>query len=288
MTYKELWQELENRYGEGEAKAVVRYLLEVGYGMTMTDILCGAVEQQDDERLREQLLRLQAGEPVQYVVGLAEFCGRQFVVRPGVLIPRPETEDLVSLATKGKTHILDIGTGSGCIAITLALEMPEAQVEAWDISDDALAVARENALRLNARVDFQKKDILSVSSLASPSSISSNSSLSRKPFDLIVSNPPYICERERADMAQHVLEHEPGLALFVPDDDPLKFYRAIARLGLSALTPDGQLMFEINPLYAGELKKMLSDLGYYDIAIHEDRFFKKRFVVSSVRRAAAE
>lgn len=279
MTYKELWQGLKNRYDEQEAKAVARYLLEVGYGLTMSDILCGEAERLDDAHLKVQLQRLQAGEPVQYVVGRAEFCGRQFVVRPGVLIPRPETEDMLSLFSRKRKHILDIGTGSGCIAITLALEIPEAQVEAWDISDQALAIARENAQRLGAEVEFKIKDVLSLQP--------TTSNLQPTAFDLIISNPPYICEKERKDMGQHVLEHEPEIALFVPDNDPLLFYRAIAQYGKTALTPNGTLAFEINPLYAEELKKMLSDLGYHDIAIHEDRFFKKRFVISSVRREAA-
>ena len=178
MTYQEIWQRLSSSYDEREAKAVARYLLDVGYGLTMTDIIGGAVETLDESRLNEQLRRLQAGEPVQYVLGRTFFCGHEFRVRPGVLIPRPETEELVGVACdrvarygerSGRSdgegsgravRILDIGTGSGCIAISLALAIPDAQVEAWDVSDEALTIARENASRLSAKVTFKKNDIL--------------------------------------------------------------------------------------------------------------------------------
>ena len=287
MTYQEIWQRLSSSYDEREAKAVARYLLDVGYGLTMTDIIGGAVETLDESRLNEQLRRLQAGEPVQYVLGRTFFCGHEFRVRPGVLIPRPETEELVGVAcdrvarygersgrSDGKgsgraVRILDIGTGSGCIAISLALAIPDAQVEAWDVSDEALAIARENASHLGAKVTFKKEDILRKQVAPSLGKAT-----------LIISNPPYICEKERKDMEQRVLDHEPSLALFVPDDAPLLFYRAIAEYATRALTPKGLLLFEINPLYKDAMEEMLLSLHFHDIVFHEDQFGKIRFCES--------
>ncbi len=296
MTYQEIWQCLSSSYDEREAKAVARYLLDVGYGLTMTDIIGGAVETLDESRLNEQLRRLQAGEPVQYVLGRTFFCGHEFRVRPGVLIPRPETEELVGVACdrvarygerSGQSNgegsgravrILDIGTGSGCIAISLALAIPDAQVEAWDVSDEALTIARENASHLGAKVTFKKNDILKGN--GAPSFWRGLGEASGEAFTLIISNPPYICEKERKDMEQRVLDHEPSLALFVPDDDPLLFYRAIAEYATRALTPKGLLLFEINPLYKDAMEEMLLSLHFHDIVFHEDQFGKIRFCES--------
>ena len=283
MTYQEIWQCLSDSYDEREAKAVARYLLDVGYGLTMTDIIGGAVETLDESRLNEQLRRLQAGEPVQYVLGRTFFCGHEFRVRPGVLIPRPETEELVGVACDrvaryGEIRILDIGTGSGCIAISLALAIPDAQVEAWDVSDEALAIARENASHLGAKVTFKKNDILKEN--GAPSFWRGLGEASGEAFTLIISNPPYICEKERKDMEQRVLDHEPSLALFVPDDDPLLFYRAIAEYATRALTPKGLLLFEINPLYKDAMEEMVLSLHFHDIVFHEDQFGKIRFCES--------
>ena len=160
--------------------------------------------------------------------------------------------------------ILDIGTGSGCIACTLAAERPEAEVTAWDVSEEALAIARENAKLNHVAVTFEQVDIL-----AHPSP---------RQWDLIVSNPPYICENEKAQMESHVLEHEPHLALFVPDNDPLLFYRAIADFALRSLSPGGRLFFEINPLYATDLANLLSAMSYHDIEIRNDQFDKPRMI----------
>jgi release factor glutamine methyltransferase len=165
--------------------------------------------------------------------------------------------------------LLDIGTGSGCIAITLAAEMPEAEVTAWDISAEALSVACENAKRTHVHVSFEQVDILHL-----PSSVIHLTSA----FDLIVSNPPYICNKERATMEANVLEHEPHTALFVPDDDPLLFYRAIAQYASTALKPGGWLYFEINPLYAKPLRDMLNMMLYHDIEIKEDQYGKQRMI----------
>ena len=192
------------------------------------------------------------------------------MVNKHVLIPRPETAELCQwIIATDPAHILDIGTGSGCIAITLAAEMPEAEVTAWDISEEALKVAEENAKRTNVHVKFEQVDIIHL-----PSSILHQTSS----FDLIVSNPPYICNKERVAMETNVLEHEPHTALFVPDDDPLLFYRAIAQYGQTALKEGGWLYFEMNPLYAEPLREMLSKMSYHDIEIKEDQYGKQRMI----------
>ena len=278
MKYEEVWKRLTTVYDDSEAKAVARYLLEIRYGLTMTDILCGKVESLSEEELKTLLSRLLQGEPVQYVTGVAEFGGRHFHVEPGVLIPRPETAELCQWIIDeegGRTkeegemkderggRILDIGTGSGCIACTLAAELPESKVTAWDISDDALRIAQENAQNIGVDICFEKVDILSIS----PSS----------QWSTIVSNPPYICNKEREGMEQNVLDHEPSLALFVPDEDPLLFYRAITRFAKTALQDGGNLYFEINPLYAQPLEQLMQDEGFSDIRFRYDSFGKQRF-----------
>lgn len=270
MTYRELWRTLEPLYGNGEARAITDYVLDVCFGLSKADILCGAVEGMTAEKtaeLNKIFGRLMEGEPVQYVLGRAEFCGRWFDVRPGVLIPRPETEELCAWITadskaSGSPKVLDIGTGSGCIAITLQLDMPESKVTAWDISADALDVARENAQQLGANVNFVKLDALN----AKPEG----------EWDVIVSNPPYICEKEKKDMAVNVLEHEPHTALFVPDADPLLFYRAITRLAVQTLSKGGRLYFEINPIYADDTCRMMRAEGMTAVELRSDMYGKQR------------
>ena len=294
-TYQQLWQSLTPLYDAGEAQAIVRTVLDVKYGMTLTDIICGKVNEisADEERkLEEIIIRLQKGEPVQYVLGEADFAGRTFHVEPGVLIPRPETAELCqwiekdmiekSIVSSGDSPedssgnspqatddaklILDICTGSGCIAITLGLNIPNSEVTGWDISEDALRIAQGNVEMLKARnVRIEYQDALALPKAAEAA-------------DLIVSNPPYICEKEKADMEKNVLEHEPSLALFVPDEDPLKFYRAIAEYASSALKSGGALYFEINPIYEKETREMLLKLGFKDIETKEDAFGKKRMM----------
>ena len=290
MEYEELWHRLTPLYDAGEAKAIVRWVLDVRFGMSWTDILCGKVTElsaHDQTELEKIMQRLEKGEPVQYVIGVADFCGRQFHVAPGVLIPRLETAELCRLILATESHgqtrnireipchsdanILDIGTGSGCIAITLALELPDAHVSAWDISDAALHIASENAKRLGASVIFEYRDILDKSLTSYLSPLTSH-------YDLIVSNPPSICKKEKSAMERNVLEHEPHLALFVPDDDPLLFYRAIAQYASETLKPQGSLFFEINPLYADDLTQMLHMMPYHDISIRQDQFGKPRFL----------
>lgn len=270
MTYRELWRTLEPLYGNGEARAVTDYVLDVCFGLSKADILCGAVEEMTAEKtaeLNKIFGRLMESEPVQYVLGRAEFSGRWFNVRPGVLIPRPETEELCAWITadskaSGSPKVLDIGTGSGCIAITLQLDMPESKVTAWDISADALDVARENAQQLGANVNFVKQDALN----AKPEG----------EWDVIVSNPPYICEKEKKDMAVNVLEHEPHTALFVPDADPLLFYRAITRLAVQTLNKGGRLYFEINPIYADDTCRMMRAEGMTAVELRSDMYGKQR------------
>jgi release factor glutamine methyltransferase len=284
ISYQQLWQSLTPLYDEGEAKAVVRMLLEEAFGLTFTDICCGKVEAlsaDDRQRLEALMARLRQGEPVQYVLGEACFCGRRFRVAPGVLIPRPETEDLCrtvksyhntpfcALQPPAPLQVLDVGTGSGCIAVTLALDLFNAEVTAWDVSGDALVIARDNAHRLGAKVNFEWHDILDTQE-------------DDRQWDIIVSNPPYIARRERAEMSPHVLDHEPELALFVPDDDPLLFYRAIGSYAARTLKAGGWLYFEINPLYAEELREMLTQLGFGQVLLQKDSFGKLRFCKANV------
>ena len=284
MTYNELWRQLTQVYDDYEAKAIARMVYEVRFGLMPSDLFIGKDTQlsTDDQKLLAEITqRLLTGEPIQYVLGEAEFGGRTFHVEPGVLIPRPETYELcqwIMEERRGKkeegrnTSILDIGTGSGCIACTLAAELADAEVTAWDISDDALRIATENAKRNNVHVSIEKVDVLNTSLL--------NRERPATGLDIIVSNPPYICNKERATMERNVLEHEPELALFVPDDDPLLFYRTIARFAAKALNPSGALYFEINPLYVSEMQQMLSEEGFSHTEIRNDQFGKQRFTKS--------
>ena len=273
MTYEDLWRPLEGQYGASEAKAIARLVLEQRFHLSLADILCGKLallSDSDMQWLQAAAARLQQGEPVQYVLGEVLFCGRRFHVEPGVLIPRPETEELcrwITACEPSARSILDIGTGSGCIACTLAAELPAAEVTAWDISTVALSIAQENAKRTHVHVSFERQDVLHMPA-----------SDTLQQFDVIVSNPPYVCMKERGTMDAHVLDYEPHVALFVPDDDPLLFYRSITLYAASALNPTGTLYFEINPLYATELKTMLQDAGYKDIIIRKDFLDKQRFI----------
>ena len=293
-TYQQFWQSLTPLYDAGEAQAIVRTVLDVEYGMTLTDIICGKVNElsSDEERnLEEIITRLQNGEPVQYVLGEADFAGRTFHVEPGVLIPRPETaelcqwieEEVSSLDADDPKQILDICTGSGSIAITLGLTLPNSEVTGWDISEDALRIAQGNVEMLkarNVRIEYQDALMLPKAAEAAEAaeiSEAAESSLS-KSWNIIVSNPPYICEKEKVDMEKNVLEHEPSIALFVPDEEPLKFYRAIAEYASSALKSEGALYFEINPIYEKETREMLEELGFKDIKTKEDAYGKKRMM----------
>lgn len=282
MTYSEIWHRIATSYEDGEARAIARILIEELFGLSYTDIVCGATDQlsaDDTLRLDTAVRRIEQGEPLQHVLGYADFCGNHFGVNASVLIPRPETEWLVdegerlmnsaSNATpSAPKRILDIGTGSGCIAISLKLRLGEAYVEAWDISEEALRTAESNAKALKAEVAFCKRDALRTEESVAP-------------WDLIVSNPPYICDSERADMDDNVLLHEPHTALFVPDDDPLRFYRAIARYALHSLSNGGSLLFECNTRYAEATGEMMREMGFDDVTVNDDCFGLPRFVKGS-------
>ena len=310
MTYSEIWHRIATSYDDDEARAIARILIEELFGLSYADIVCGATEQlsaDDTLRLDTAVRRIEQGEPLQHVLGYADFCGNRFSVNSSVLIPRPETEWLVdegaklmsTTATSSPKRILDIGTGSGCIAISLKLRLGDAYVEAWDISEEALRTAQDNADALKAEVAFRKKDALKaeeegcseeeclqggalVSSAPTgqtKDSINSNeANILAAPWDLIVSNPPYICDSERSAMDDNVLLHEPHTALFVPDDDPLRFYRAIARYALLTLNIGGSLLFECNTRYAEATGKMLSDMGFEEVTVSDDCFSLPRFV----------
>ena len=280
MGYEELWQRLTPLYDAGEAKAIVRLVLDECYGLSWADVLGGKVSElsaNDQTELEKIMLRLEKGEPVQYIIGVADFCGRQFHVEPGVLIPRPETEELCrmvieerEISQKGQSplcEILDIGTGSGCIAITLALELPDAKVTAWDISDEALRIADDNAKSLGANVTFEHCDVLDSSLFTLHSSLPS--------WDLIVSNPPYIQPIECDEMAKNVLDYEPQIALFAPEENPIVFYQ---RIGEQHLNPGGLLFFELNPLTADQVCDSLRTTGFMEIEILNDQFGKPRFL----------
>ena len=258
----------ERQMDEGEAKAIALLLLEKVCGMTTTEVLMNAPKGEAHRQVLIQMAeRVAKGEPVQYVLGETDFCGMSIKVRPGVLIPRKETEELVNWIVESihpnhqlstvNCQLLDIGTGSGCIAVALAKRLENAEVEAWDVSEVALQVAKENAERHGVRVKVNKVDVLSPLN-PQPSTLNR--------YNVIVSNPPYICEEEKEEMERNVLEHEPSLALFVPDKDPLLFYRRIADLGCSMLAKDGMLFFEIN------------EMGYRDVELRQDMFGNDRMV----------
>ena len=293
-TYQQLWQSLTPLYDAGEAQAIVRTVLDVKYGMTLTDIISGKVnELSADEgiKLEEIICRLQKGEPVQYVLGQADFAGRTFHVEPGVLIPRPETAELCrwivetqnenwkkdkkarhTTLVSPRPRIIDLCSGSGCIAITLDLEIPNSETLGIDISDCACRVATKNAELLSSKAFFCNADIFEMLEKCK------RNTKDNFEADIIVSNPPYICEKEKVDMAKNVLGYEPGIALFVPDEDPLKFYRAIAEFAAMELRRCGLLYFEINPIYEKETREMLEEFGFSEIETKEDSFGKKRMM----------
>lgn len=266
---------LAPKYGEGEARAMARIIFENIRGWSPVDL---AIHTADEigaptvERIDYAVKRLLADEPIQQIFGNALFYGMRFRITPDVLIPRSETAELVDIIVKDNQRkdlrVLDCGTGSGCIAIALQRNLNFPEVTAIDISDAALAVARENAMTLKAPVRFLKADILKL-----PYDVSG------APFDLIVSNPPYIADSEKSSMARNVLDFEPALALFVPDNDPLKFYRPILEAASAGmLSPGGKLYFEINPLFADMLAEHAVKSGFSDVQIIRDTEGKNRFM----------
>ena len=261
-------------YDQREAQALFRRYVEERLGVEYYLFLLDMDVPADlPDGWETDLERLASGEPFQYVMGQTEFCGLTFKVTPDVLIPRPETEELVCriIAENKKRSglsVLDIGTGSGAIAVTLAKELPDARVTALDVSEGALAVAAGNAERNGVAVSFMKSDILSEAPLPGR-------------YDLIVSNPPYVPERDREGMHRNVRDHEPALALFVPDDRPLLFYEAIANKAAVTLNPGGRLYLETYEAYHQELKQLLEDNGFTNVGCWNDLFGRPRFVVAS-------
>lgn len=313
-------------YPPREVTALTRMMLEEVLHLSYTQILLHSddvLTPSQHQLLEGYAQRLATGEPIQQVLGYAYFRGRRFGVNPSVLIPRPETEQLIDLmaadlgdgsdpaSVSGHAcpqpcsqpsaqsvdnpvrNLLDIGTGSGCIALSLALDIPRVFITAADISTGALTTAQENAKTLAVNnIRFVEADILreDKEDFSTELSTSPEGGATGRIYDAIVSNPPYICHREAEEMERNVLEHEPHLALFVPDDDPLLFYRTIAHYALRHLCPQGRLYFEINTAYGAETCQLLQDLGFADVKLHNDftdrpRFVSARFLnVSPMRR----
>ncbi|MBC3539661.1 peptide chain release factor N(5)-glutamine methyltransferase [Rufibacter sediminis] len=272
-TLEELARQLETLYEAPEARAMAEWTLQHALGIGRFELLQRRREEASDALQRQvqaYLERLLRQEPLQYVLGEASFYGREFLVNPAVLIPRPETEELVQRVIKTYQHqpavkLLDIGTGSGCIPVTLAAELPTAQVWGLDVSAEALAVAKQNAERLGKQVTWLQQDILSeVPHIESQS------------LDAVISNPPYVLEEEKALMRQNVLGFEPHLALFVPNEDPLLFYRRIALVAQQLLKKGGRLFFEINERFAQETIDMLAQMGYQEARVLKDLRGKDR------------
>ena len=266
-------------YGRGEAEWMTRLTLEYVTGRSRVDLLVDADKEIGEvrvEAVKNIVDRLLEHEPLQYVLGYEDFMGLKINVNPSVLIPRPETQELVNIiidreAKASDLSVLDAGTGSGAIAVALSRNLRFARVTAIDNSDAALEVARGNAERLRTPVTFVNADMLSPTSLPGA------------PFDIIVSNPPYVLDSERAEMSANVLGHEPSVALFVPDSDPLRFYLALARYAAAGgLKPDGRLYFECNPLTIAALDSRL-EADFDEVETVRDSFGRQRFIIASLR-----
>lgn len=283
QTVQRLKEALSPLYDAREVKAITRLLLEEVCGLTYTQIIMhGDDPLPDDQRqkLASMAEQLAQGIPVQQVLGYTWFRGRKFSVNPEVLIPRPETEELINLVVDNLSdnpvhNLMDIGTGSGCIALSLAADIKGSFITAVDLSTGALITAQDNAKSLGiSNVRFVQADILK------EETADFSTELSTGQFEAIVSNPPYICRKEASEMAPNVLDHEPHLALFVPDEDPLLFYRAIAKFALRHLCPGGGLYFEINRLYGAQTCQLLRDLGYHNVQCRQDFTGRDRFVLA--------
>ena len=277
--------ELRGFFPEEELRELAYWIIEETTGMTRTQILTAGKGTKNIPNIEIILQKLRANEPIQYVFGHTEWMGLDLRVTPATLIPRPETAELVAwvlqMADRDKSlRVVDIGTGSGCIALALKKAAPRWQVTGVDISQEALEVAKENALRNHVAVNWLQLDILSgIADNLLPIS------------DVIISNPPYICDSERKDMAARVLDYEPHSALFVPDSDPLLFYRRIATLVNLSATRGGDpqtqpiyLFFEINEAYGDAVCDMLRGMGYMDVQLKNDIYGKPRMVFGAVAR----
>ena len=281
--HRQIVGSISARYDVGEARALAFVLLEDAFDVGRTDVYADKVRyfsSDECQRLLSILQSLSEGVPLQYALGEAKFCERSFIVDASTLIPRPETEELVHWCVKEieaafpvgqnesatKLTLLDVGTGSGCIAVSLAKALDRAwQVQAWDISPEALSIAQQNALRHEVKVDFRLQDALDTCNIDST-------------YHAIVSNPPYICDSERHEMESHVLDYEPHTALFVPDTDPMLFYRALAQLAHRTLHPGGFLMVEINRAYAAETIAAFEGAGLTCATLRHDAYGNPRMV----------
>lgn len=264
--YNYIKQAINGQYPDTEASAIAKAILTDVFQLSTTDLYASKdmnFSTNQAEKLEVIINRLRANEPLQYILGNCYFCGLDFHVEPGVLIPRPETAELVEWiisdrkSSNSLIRILDIGTGSGCISISLAKNLPQSEVHAWDISEDAIRIASDNANRLDANVRFRQTDVLG--------QVPTNTMM-----NVIVSNPPYITEAERTDMDANVTDWEPDTALFVPDNAQLLFYERIADIGKQILTPDGTLYFEINQRFGTETVDMLRKKGYRNVELRKD------------------
>ena len=260
--------QLESAYPKDEAEALAWWIAEELSGLSRTQLLCGCKDTTFLSNTQDIIERILHFEPIQYIFGHSLWCGLDLKVTPATLIPRPETAELVNKISNFKfqisntpVRILDIGTGSGCIALALKKKHPEWQVTGIDISPEAIKIAKENARRNNLKADFLVVDILAknIDFIGT--------------FDIVVSNPPYICEKEKTEMRRNVLDFEPDTALFVPDSDPLLFYRRIASLHIGKY-----LFFEINEAYSKEMKELLQAQGYTNIQITQDSYGKPRII----------
>ena len=292
-TLKRLRNELRPIYGDRETEAIIRIIFHHVKGWSLTDMLIHEPEELSPfikSEIEGILERLKRHEPIQYITGEARFHGLELHVTPDVLIPRPETAELVDIIAddadgREDLRVLDIATGSGCIAIALARTLKFAKVTALDVSAAALEVARGNDRELRTGVTFIEADIFKWPEDEENEGDSSGRGAVQGRFDVIVSNPPYIDESEKTGMDPNVTDYEPHLALFVPDDDPLRFYRRIANVGRLLLVKGGRLYFEINPRHAKEMVGLLKNNGYEDVEVIRDSYGKERFVKCSLLNA---
>lgn len=262
-----------NIFSEEEIRVITLLILENITGLNKTqlisnrDLILSDTQKNDAEKI---IYRLKTHEPIQYILGETEFYGLKFKVNQSVLIPRPETEELIELPpTPLKGELLDIGTGSGCIAVSFKKKFPNLNVSALDISFDVLEVAKENAVLNNVEINFIEADILEIKELD-------------KKYDVIVSNPPYVLERDKKNMQPTVLDFEPHNALFVEDDDPLIFYRKIAELAKNYLNENGSLYFEIHSEQGENCKKLLELIGFENVTLHKDLSGNDRMICAKI------
>ena len=276
-TKRHFTEALAEKFPQREAEQLMRILLEDLFGIDLKRQLMEPdlrIDEMQHYQLEQAVRRLLNGEPVQYVTGVARFGDLLIKVSPAVLIPRPETEEMVqkicaTLPKEKHLRIWDIGIGSGCIAIALAKHFNNAEVIGFDVSEEALQVAKENAESNGAKVTFVQDDVLNPKSEFLSQSV-----------DLVVSNPPYVCDSERAAMERNVLDWEPENALFVPDDDPLLFYRQILALSKNQLNPNGQIWFEINERMGEEMVSLCREMGFAMAEVLEDFTEKRRFCLA--------